>query len=898
MNTILHSSKIASMTIASFLTILMIASLMCGAIFTVKAQDERGQHGVVGGIGTSPLDTPGMPILGPLPPGVTPAFTFETYAYLSVSPNPIGKGQALLVNVWTSPGTMTEFYRQGNTVYIQKPDGTNETIGPFISYIGDCSAWFNYVVDQVGLWKIKFEHAGTYIPAGQYVALPGSPTLYPNFTLTSSIYYAPSSTDWQEFTVQDDLVASWPSVSLPTDYWTRPVSAENREWYAISGNYPWNGAYYYPGGRVLYSSNYKFTQYVQAPDTAHVVWRRQGNLGGLIGGDAYYSTRNVGGGNPSIIYAGRCYQSITKPMTQLVSGAYQSVQTNFLECYDLRTGQVYWDLINVPTPTNILYQFPGASNIPGAEASQTTTPYLVAISSNRLYKYDPYTGAINLNISIPTFSQNNIYNNDLVLSQQTITSGSTTSYRLINWTMSGSSTDFTTRIMSNITWPKISLAGGGNVGANAYDYNAGVAVGGGWSLGAPQGYTSYADRGVSSACYGYNVTSVDLKTGEVLFSVWANETKNTPISGSTCVADRGKVALGMEEMHWTCWDTRTGQKLWESENTGYPWGNWWAYNTASYSFNESKGAIIATGYAGVFAIDWDNGHIIWHYNASSVPFEEPYNQLPFYTGVTIADGKIYAYNSEHTPTQPITRGWALHCLNATTGNLLWRITGGMAPGGVADGYLTASNIYDGYTYVFGKGKSATTMTATPATGSGWLISGTVMDKSPGDQGSIANPTAPLDSPTAPGTIPCVNAASMTTQMEYLYMQHPIDGLYHNETITGVPVILTAIGSDGTVTDLGSVTTNGYYGTFSYLWDPPKTDTYTITATFAGDGSYGTSSAACALAQGALPATPTPTATQAPANFVTPSDLLMYLAVGIVAIIIAIAIATVLIIRRH
>ena len=33
----------------------------------------------------------------------------------------------------------------------------------------------------------------------------------------------------------------------------------------------------------------------------------------------------------------------------------------------------------------------------------------------------------------------------------------------------------------------------------------------------------------------------------------------------------------------------------------------------------------------------------------------------------------------------------------------------MTPGAIADGYLTASNSYDGYMYVFGKGKSATTV---------------------------------------------------------------------------------------------------------------------------------------------------------------------------------------------
>jgi hypothetical protein len=84
---------------------------------------------------------------------------------------------------------------------------------------------------------------------------------------------------------------------------------------------------------------------------------------------------------------------------------------------------------------------------------------------------------------------------------------------------------------------------------------------------------------------------------------------------------------------------------------------------------------------------------------------------------------------------------------------------------------------------------------------------------------------------------------MSTQMEFLQMQMPIDGLWHNETITGVPVILTAIASDGTVTDIGTVTTNGYYGTFSQAWAPPAEGTYTILASFNGDDSYGSSSAA-------------------------------------------------------
>jgi outer membrane protein assembly factor BamB len=366
------------------------------------------------------------------------------------------------------------------------------------------------------------------------------------------------------------------------------------------------------------------------------------------------------------------------------------------------------------------------------------------------------------------------------------------------------------------------------------------------------------------------------------------------MQGSSLVVDRGKIGLDAQNRHWMCFDGRTGKVLWTSELTEYPWGNWWAYSTSSYDFNESKGAIIACSYAGLYAFDWDNGKILWHYASPMAPFESPYGQEPFFTGVSIADGKVYVYGGEHTTTEPITRGWHLHCVNATTGEGIWKMTGPMTPGAIADGYLTASNPYDGYMYVFGKGKSKTTVEAPDVAvpkGTAVLIHGTVMDMSPGDQGSFQNPTAPLDSPTKPGTVPCVSKDSMQTQMEYLYMQHPIDGLWHNETITGVPVTLTAIKSDGTVIDVGSTTTNGYYGTFTQAWTPPDEGTYTIMASFAGDDSYGISSGATGLTVGPAPA-PYPTPPEAP----TPIDYTALLYGILIAVIIAIVLALVLIFR--
>ncbi len=206
-------------------------------------------------------------------------------------------------------------------------------------------------------------------------------------------------------------------------------------------------------------------------------------------------------------------------------------------------------------------------------------------------------------------------------------------------------------------------------------------------------------------------------------------------------------------------------------------------------------------------------------------------------------------------------------------------------GPIADGYLVmpATN---GVTYTIGIGKSATTATASPKT--------IALENQVHIEGSV------LDmSPAQPGT-PAVSKGSMTTQMNYLHLQYPVDGMWHNETISGVPVVLSAIGSDGTYYDLGTVTTNGYYGTFAKAWTPPKEDTYTIMVDFAGDESYSPSGAATAVTVGPKVETPNNGGTNGGTGSETTDFTPLYygIAVAAIAIILAIAIATVLMLRKR
>jgi hypothetical protein len=130
---------------------------------------------------------------------------------------------------------------------------------------------------------------------------------------------------------------------------------------------------------------------------------------------------------------------------------------------------------------------------------------------------------------------------------------------------------------------------------------------------------------------------------------------------------------------------------------------------------------------------------------------------------------------------------------------------------------------------------------------------------------------------------------MATQMEYLHLQRPQDGLYHNETVTGVPVLLMAFDSSNNPITIGT-TTSDVSGSFQYAWTPPNEGVYKITAIFAGDDSYGSSSTGTSLVVTPAPASPTPTATPpeaAPDNtgliYATLAAVIVAIIIGIVAV---------------
>ena len=852
---------------AAAVTIIMIASM---TLMTLPAQ---AQSTVPSGVTPTNLRDGGSTLL---PSGVTPDLSVDSSVYLSFSPNPIGVGQPLLVNLWMQPPVHVSRQLKGFIVTFTKPDGTKEVVSPIDSYKGDTTAWFTQVVDQVGQWKVKLDFPGAYFPAGNYTVPAGTFMGTQTVSFTQSCYYKPSSTNEQALTVQQDMVMSWPPAPLPTDYWTRPISPENREWWSIAGNYPSTGAM--GGGDAntnLYMSNYNFVPYVQAPSTAHILWKRLGSDSGLIGGIEGQKSLSGGGGNPSVIYQGRCYQTVTRMM--------DGVSTQVWECYDLRTGQIYWDqpvpLAVTQTQFGPTVQPPAAApNIvlteeiwTGTSAAGTAanigglTVSLLYLGNGRWIKFDPITGAVTQNVSIAPFTTGTCYKNNYFLTVQNLGSGK--GYRLINWTVTGPvgagsagyRVNYSMTIMNNITWPWSSLP-------STTDYEAGISA-----------QISGTTSSVTGVTNGTVISAASLTTGQLL---WTTTSSGLQYSGACAAADHGKVAVLMEKGIYEAYDLLTGNLAWKSEAMDYPWGG---SSFGAYAVQSAYGLLYRQSYDGVYAFNWKDGKIAWHFVAPTpYAFETPYatgnvTGYSFNAGGVVADGKLFTFNTEHTPSQPITRGWRLFCINATSGEGIWNITGSASPGAVADGYLTASNSYDGYMYVFGKGKSQTNveapLTAIPK-GQGVLIQGTVTDQSPGQ----------------PGT-PCISKESMTVYMENLHMQKPIPSGY---VVTGVPVKLLAIDENASVTDIGTVTSD-VSGTFKAAWTPPNEGLYTITATFAGDDSYGSSWAETGLSVG-----PAPAEISIPEQPTQPDYTMTIIGVGIalaIVVIVAVAVAVLILKKR-
>ncbi|PVX24155.1 MAG: hypothetical protein CW691_08475, partial [Candidatus Bathyarchaeum sp.] len=730
-------------------------------------------------------------IVGPAPAGVTDDMRAPMDIGLMIRPNPIGLNQIFLANIWSvrAPGSQRAFL--GYEITITKPSGDIQAF-TMDSYVADGTAWFEWIADEVGDWTIQVEFPGNWLPAGFYVDgervnASGTSGFFGTggTQYDESVYVEPAITPVTTLTVQEEMILGWPESALPTDYWTRPVASENREWWPILGDYPWFGEgggalwdQYYPdcnpypaNSGSTPNSDYAFVPWVEGPDSAHIVWKRMEEIGGLIGGGQAIGSDifwDPGWYNrPTIILQGRCFETVNRVSEDGPEGE------TYWQCYDLRTGEMYWERPLYPgeqEPNLIEYaESPYTLSLPTRGITgvvpKLSKPSLMTISGGRIMKYDAMTGALTLNQSIAplTGSGGTYYMNGYCLAVQNLGGGN---YRLINWTTIGSASNFEDRVISNTTYARSSLP-------SRIDWEAGIGV-------------NVGNVDVGGVRWGQRMTAYNLITGEEL---WDKTVEAPQFSGSAAVADHGKIAIGSMYGHFEAYDLQTGAFAWRTETLEYPWDitGWGSYGMISAYGNIYWGAP-----ASYYAFSWADGSTVWKFQIpAEFPFETAYGTgktaensetvYPFHAPGLCADGKIFVYSLHHSPEPPYFRGQPMLAIDAYTGELVWKLGGFSGCGQhtrsamqlrVADGYL-ALGARDGYMYVIGKGKSATTVSGPQVSipkGTAMTITGTVLDMSPAQTGAA-----------------CVSEASMETQMQYIHLQMPIDGIHHNITLVGVPV---------------------------------------------------------------------------------------------------------------
>jgi outer membrane protein assembly factor BamB len=236
----------------------------------------------------------------------------------------------------------------------------------------------------------------------------------------------------------------------------------------------------------------------------------------------------------------------------------------------------------------------------------------------------------------------------------------------------------------------------------------------------------------------------------------------------------------------------------------------------------------------VYAYDKDTGQQVWVSEYLGEEWETIYGNQPITAYSTAgADGKLYFASTTIYRMMPRTRFHETVCIDEYTGKFIWRLPIGIECSAIADGYLLGHDQDNGIMYCIGKGKTETSVTGPDVAvseGTSVLISGSVMDMSPG----------------APNT-PAVSDEDMSEWMDYMYGQNAT--LINNPpTPKGVPVKLAYQSGDGNWIDIDEVVSDDH-GNFGLMWTPPDEGTYAVKAFFLGSESYFGSSGTTFVAVG-------------------------------------------------
>lgn len=847
----------------------------------------------------------------------TPPWTIISYAYVVAAPNPVGVGQPVSIVCWVdtplpSSAVGNDIRRHDYTLTITAPDGTTETKHWDVVDDTGSTQFYQYVPTQTGEYTIEFDYPEQiYTWSGAY---------------NGDIFTAASKTT--TLTVQQDPIPeALYSYPLPSEYWERPIEGQNTNWYTISSH--WLGEPYVPGADCSYGHPGAYQPDGPAPNSAHVMWTKPIQWGGVLGGNM----SGVPGGIPGEMYFEGGSYAVRYNRPIIMSGVlfYEEPYGNSgtggdYVAVNLRTGEEVWRIDaseigegGIPSfgynyalenpnqhgflPNGALMASSGGGFFFGGARPATWTAY------------DPSNGRLTTmeitNVPVSDADMPGPRGEFLKYILDNFGTSANPDWRLLRWNSSrvfGAGSGF-----GGSGWYSGTMDASG---ASAYDWNMSVSLEPGqWSIGAGQQDTvpwidtddmallvqgtfggHVGDYGATITSDPANITAISLEPGSIGRVLWTNTYEQAPGNNTRQLAgwdpEAGIFIFYDKETyeHWG-YSTDNGNYVWGPSEI--PDGYTVDYNFFNtHTTQVAYGKVYYTGYAGIlYCYDVKNGELLWTYgnggegNSTASGLETPWGNYPIFIS-TIADGKVYLCTTEHSPNSPLYKNAEFRAINATDGTEMWKLMqyapdmyGGPDP--IASGYLVFYSGYDQQLYCIGKGPSATTVTAPNVAanlGESVVIRGTVMD-------IAAGTTQSEQAARFPNGVPAVSDADQQAWMQYVYMQKP-----RPKEVTGVEVTLRVLDSNNNQREIGK-TTSDANGLFTLTWKPDIEGNYTVYAAFTGSESYWPSRAATSFT-----VDPAVETLEIP-EVVIPDYTWTIIGTGI-AMILAVIIATILILKKR
>ncbi|MDR2700689.1 MAG: PQQ-binding-like beta-propeller repeat protein [Nitrososphaerota archaeon] len=757
--------------------------------------------------------------------GITNAQTtgtdFPTYPFIDAIPKTAGVGQSILVNF----GLLNNLARDGDgwnvTAVITDPDGQVERITGMTWSTGTVGK--NYVPTKEGDYTLKCVFERVYYVTG--------------VTIVRSGWYAASESETVTLHVSGEGKPEYPGHAIPSDYWTRPIDGQLREWYSISGSW------------VVRPIN-RYAPYNDAPDSPHILWTQPigDNIGGLAGGEFAFGYQDGDG------YEGRFTGAIILSGI-LYYNKYQSgMPTQAIVAIDVHTGEKLWErsytFANARITTGQILSWFSLNNR-GAWA------YIWLSNGTNMYALEAKTGDLVYNMTNVPSGRIYYGSNGELLKYQLVNygTGADPDWYLLQWNSSRV-------VMGNATsqdgsWGSAVRGRSFNATERGYDLN--VSIGAGTVLTGNLIYAFPMDRVVVGSTgnmpgVGQNITlsAISLKPGEAGRLLFKNVIWDAPNSFQDIQYESYRqsdwTAISQEDEVIVYWEKntrvnyafslKTGGFLWKTAPQSY--ANSWMAGTLSvteggYGFGIIVYNKLYTASVGgeVYCYDINTGQTLWIYEATDEYTESYLTENWWLAPLIVSEGKIYFGVEEHSTLEPKPRGAPFFALDAETGDLVWEINGAFRQsqwGGhalIGDSVIITQDTYDQQIYAIGKGPSAMTVSAPDvgvAVNTPVMIKGTIMDVSPGTDSKNLQMRFP-------NGVPAVSDESMSEWMLYLYKQ------FERPTNTkGVLISIDAIDPNGNYVNLGT-TTSDANGRFALEFTPKTEGQYTIYAIFEGSKSF-------------------------------------------------------------